>query len=70
MVVKNMDIWAISGNNTIEVGNINIKRATRYTLYGNHIITTVQVDIFNQKELSLHLHTSIFDITKCIDEYK
>ena len=58
-----MDIWAISGNN-------KIKRALRYTPYGNQVITTVQVDIFNQKELSLHLYTSIFDITKCIDEYK
>ena len=63
MVVKNMDIWATSGN-------INIKSAPHYTLYGNHIITTVQVKKFTQKELSLHLNTSIFDITKSIDEYK
>ena len=49
-----MDIWAISGNN-------KIKRATRYTPYGNQEITTVQVDIFNQKELSLHLDTSIYN---------
>ena len=63
MVVKNMDIWAISGNNKKKV-------ALRYSVLGNHIITTVQVKKYNVNKLSLHLNTSIFDITKCIDEYK
>ena len=48
-----MDIWAISGNNKKKV-------AHHYThSNSNQEITTVQVDIFNQKELSLHLNTSI-----------
>ena len=58
MVVKNMDIWAISGNNNIEVGNNTIKRAPHYSVYGNQEITTVQVKKSTQKEYSLHLHTS------------
>ena len=64
MVVKNMDIWAISGNNKKKVAHHYIDSN------GNHIITTVQVKKYNVNKLSLHLNTSIFDITKCIDEYK
>ena len=63
MVVKNMDIWATSGNNTI-------KSAPHYTLLGNHIITTVQVKKFTQKEFSLHLNTSLHNNIINIDEYK
>ena len=64
-----MDIWAISGNNTIEVGNNTIevgnnkkKSATHYTpTNSNQEITTVQVRKYNVNKLSLHLHTSIYN---------
>ena len=56
-----MDIWAISGNNKKKVATLYI---------GNHVITTVEVDIFNQKELSLHLYTSLHNNIIGIDEYK
>ena len=62
MVVKNMDIWAISGNNNIEA-----------TTYSNRVMNK-KIDssckMNYKKEYSLHLNTSIFDITKCNDEYK
>ena len=50
MVVKNMDIWAISGNNHIEA-----------IQYNNRVNTNEKQDssFFNyKKEYSLHLNTS------------
>ena len=50
MVVKNMDIWAISGNNNIEA-----------ITYNNRVNTNEKQDssFFNyKKEYSLHLNTS------------
>ena len=69
MVVKNMDIWAISGNNNIE--------ATQYSNSNQVIIRNLKLQKIDsscvknyKKEYSLHLNTSIFDKTKCNDEYK
>ena len=64
MVVKNMDIWAISGDyQDIEA-----------TQYNNRHNTNQKIDssfwMNYKKEYSLHLNTSIFDKTKCNDEYK
>ena len=61
MVVKNMDIWAISGNN---------KKKVAHHHNGNQVIITVEVDIFILEQLSLHLYTSLHNNIIGIDEYK
>ena len=62
MVAKNMDIWAISGNNHIEA-----------ITYNNRVNTNEKQDSsFSnyKKEYSLHLYTSLNNIIIGKDEYK
>ena len=67
MVVKNMDIWAISGNNH----NIEATTYSNQVIIQNLKLQKIDSSFSNyKKEYSLHLHTSIFDKTKCNDEYK